>query len=155
MKSLGMTTNSEWLLRKADEEAGCNISVGGLVSKLANRPATSAAKRLAFRRLISLRRRDLGLSIEELSQMSGASLLDLIRAERDEDFEPEPRLVYQLARILKLPDAKMMQLAGLSAANEQGFGDIAVRFAARSEPVERLTPTEHEALEEFVKFLAE
>ena len=47
-----------------------------------------------------------------------------------------------------------MQLAGL-AANDAGFRQEAVRFAARSESLERLTPEESSALEAFVAVLSE
>jgi hypothetical protein len=155
MNELGMTKNSEWLRRKAAAEAGRSISVGGLACELADRRAESPASRLAFRRLIALRRRELGMSFEEVARRSGASLLEVFRAERDDEFDVEPRLVSQLAGALRLPEARMMQLAGLAEAKDPVLGEVAVRFAARSEPVERLSPEEHEALDEFVKFLAE
>ena len=48
-----------------------------------------------------------------------------------------------------------MQLAGLTAANDVGLRQEAVRFAARSESVQKLTPEESSALEAFVAILSE
>ena len=48
-----------------------------------------------------------------------------------------------------------MALAGLLKVKDAQFQQQAVRFAARSEPVEKLSKEEHRALEEYVKFLCE
>ncbi len=48
-----------------------------------------------------------------------------------------------------------MQLAGLSAAKDSLVRQEAVRFAARSESVEKLTKEENAALETFVAILSE
>jgi hypothetical protein len=49
----------------------------------------------------------------------------------------------------------MLQLSGNVIARDQTLGQEAVRFAARSESVEKLNKDEQRALEEFVKFLSE
>ena len=62
---LAMSTNKERLLAKAAEEDGCIVSVGGLFYRTATRPAQlRATERMAFAKLIDLRRRSLGLTLE-------------------------------------------------------------------------------------------
>ena len=61
----------------------------------------------------------------------------------------------RLAEFLKLPAKKLMVLAGLLQVKDFGLQQASVRFAARSEPVEDVSPEEHAAFEEYVKFLNE
>jgi len=80
---------------------------------------------------------------------------ELVKIESDESFKPTPRTIHQLAEFLKLPAKKLMVLAGLLQVKDFGLQQASVRFAARSEPVEDVSPEEHAALEEYVKFLNE
>jgi hypothetical protein len=48
-----------------------------------------------------------------------------------------------------------MALAGLLRVKDAQFQNAALKFAARSEPVKKLSQEEHSALEEYVKFLCE
>ncbi len=75
--------------------------------------------------------------------------------ERGEGFVPEPRTVHQIAQVLKLPERRLLELAGLTEVRDRRLREATVRFAARSEPIEELRPEELEALEEYVKVLAE
>ena len=153
-------TNKEWLLRMADAEDNCELAVGGLAHELGllEQPEQSFAPptRGAFARLIELRRREQRLSVEELAEKADVELPELLDIEHGElTSPPEVRTVFNLATTLKLPQQRLMQLAGLAEAKDEGFRDAAVRFAARSESIDKLTREEHRALEEFVKFLAE
>jgi transcriptional regulator with XRE-family HTH domain len=112
----------------------------------------NATSRTAFAKLIELRRRHHGLSVEQLAKVAGVDLAELVALER-EGVAPRPQALHQLARVLKLPLPRLMQLAGLEGANDRGLDQEAVRFAARSEAVGKLSPEEEEALEDFVKYL--
>jgi hypothetical protein len=70
-------------------------------------------------------------------------------------YVPEPRTVFKLAQTFEVSQRRLMQLAGLAAANDAGLRQEAVRFAARSEAVQKLTPEESSALEAFVAVLSE
>ena len=57
---------------------------------------------------------------------------------------------------MKLPAEKLLELAGLVEARAgKGLSDAAVLFAARSETNAKLTRSEKDALDEFVKVLVE
>jgi len=109
----------------------------------------------AFIRLLQLARRERRLSLEQLAQKADIDLGELVKIEADESFKPTPRTIHQLAEFLKLPAKKLMVLAGLLQVKDFGLQQASVRFAARSEPVEDVSPEEHAALEEYVKFLNE
>jgi transcriptional regulator with XRE-family HTH domain len=93
--------------------------------------------------------------VEQLAQRVDIDLGEVLGIERGDSCTPEPRTVYKLATLLDLPEEKLMQLSGLTKPKDSRFAEEAVRFAARSEPVDKHYREEHDALEEFVKFLAE
>ena len=154
-----MNRDRKWILAKAKEEADGFVCVGGLVHAMTpTEPAASAhrhSERLAFAKLIQLNRRKHRLSSERLAELADVELAELVAIECGEGQTPEPRTVHQLARVLGLPAQKLMQLSGLVVARDERLVQSAVRFAARSESIEKLTPTEQDALDEFVKILAE
>ena len=151
-----------WLVKRAEQEDRHFISVGGLISRIdpewqaevSATPLVEATK-AAFVRLLQLARRERRLTLEALADKADVDLAELVKIETDESFKPTPRTVHQLAAFLKLPAKKLMVLAGLSQVKDFGLQQASVRFAARSEPVEDLTPEEHAAFEEYVKFLNE
>jgi len=118
---------------------------------LASRNATP----VAFGRLVNLKRREEGMGLEELADRAGIDLGMLIAIERGEEFPLEPGTVSKIGNVLQLPLPKLLQLSGLTEAEDREFKEAALRFAARSEPIEKLSRAEDTALKEFVKFLSE
>lgn len=149
----------DWLLARAKDEANRFICVGGLAFTLqkSGDPASPQEYlgKLAFSKLISLRRRELRLSLVQLAEKAKIDLDELVEIESGQSVVPEPRTVCQLAHFFRLPEEKLMTLAGLISARDEKVEKAAVRFAAQSESLEKLSPAERGALEEFVKFLAE
>lgn len=151
-----MSTDLEWLKKMADEEDRSIVSVGGWVQALEEvetPPKSSHATRSAFTRLVQLVRRERNLTLEEFAAQADIDLEELVSIEHDEEYTPTLRTVHKIVQFLQLPDQKLMVLAGLLVVKDPGFSHAAVRFAARSEPVQKLTQEEHRALEEFVSFL--
>jgi hypothetical protein len=93
--------------------------------------------------------------MDALADRAQIDLTELIEIERNLHYTPEPRTVYQLAKTLELPSERMLELSGNLVVRDSSLGEEAVRFAARSESVEKLSKDEQRALEEFVKFLSE
>lgn len=148
----------EWILKMADMEDNCELAVGGLAHEfgmLAPSNAAPGVARAAFAKLIELRRRDRHLSVEQLAQRADLDLGEVVSLERGDACVPEPRTVYKLAAVLELPQGSLMQLSGLTTPRDSRVTEAAVRFAARSESVDKLSRQEHDALEEFVKFLSD
>jgi len=111
--------------------------------------------RIAFGKFVNLMRRRRGFSMEELARAADLDASELLVIEDDVHYVPGPRTVYKLAETFAVSQRLLMQLAGLAAANDVGFRQEAVRFAARSESVQKLTPEESAALEAFVAVLSE
>jgi transcriptional regulator with XRE-family HTH domain len=155
-------TDRKWLERRANQEDRHFVSVGGLISTLdpacqtemVGAPNVETTK-TAFVRLLQLARRERKLSLEKLAERADVDLAELLKIESDEAFTPGLRTVHQLASALDLPAKKLMVLAGLLQVKDPHLQQASVRFAARSEPIGNVSPEEHAALEEYVKFLNE
>jgi HTH-type transcriptional regulator, competence development regulator len=150
----------DWFARRATLEEGIDVAAGiptyhptpEETQPLAQTPAET---RLALGSLVQLTRRKHRLTLEKLAEEARVDLAEVVSIERDPNFRPEPRTIYQLAKILNLPSRGLLQLSGNTMVKDQEFREQAVRFAARSGSVERLTSEEQRALEEYVAFLSE
>ena len=121
----------------------------------ATTPPTSVDElRVAFGRFVNLMRRRQSLSVEELAEKADLDVSELLIIEDDIRYVPEPRTVYKLAQTFRVPQQRLMQVAGLAAARDVGLKQEAVRFAARSESVHRLSKEESAALDAFVVILS-
>ncbi|CAO4171717.1 helix-turn-helix domain-containing protein [Methylorubrum populi] len=154
--------SKEWWLARARSEGNAAVSAGLLAFDPAPEERPSSARmevgeesRIAFGKFVHLMRRRRGLSMEQLAEAAELEASELLVIEGDVHHVPEPRTVFKLAQTFDVSQRRLMQLAGLTAANDIGFREEAVRFAARSESVEKLTPDESSALEAFVAVLSE
>ncbi len=155
---MNMNNDRDWLIRKAEQEDGCFVSVGGLVDALEQAeqaPSNTVPFKHAFVRFLQLARRDRKLSMEQFAKRADVDLVELLKIETDEQYTPAIRTVHQIAEFLTISETKLMVLAGLLRVRDAQFQNAALKFAARSEPVEKLSQEEHSALEEYVKFLCE
>lgn len=147
-----------WCLAMAEQEGTCEIGAG-LIARDPASDSSSApipiehGRRLVFGRFVSLMRRQLRFSVEQLAVKSSLDVAEIVSIEEDARYQPEPRTVYRLAEVFGVPQQKLMQMAGLAVSTDVSFRDEAVRFAARSESMQQLTSEERAALESFVAFL--
>ncbi|TAJ85326.1 MAG: XRE family transcriptional regulator [Reyranella sp.] len=149
-------------MAQARREGGAVIGAGLLafdpVPEEHGSGAQSAAAeetRIAFGKFVNLMRRRRGFSIEQLAQAADLDASELLVIEDHNHYVPEPRTIFKLAETFEVSQRRLMQLAGLTAANDAGFRQEAVRFAARSESVQKLTLEESSALEAFVAVLSD
>jgi transcriptional regulator with XRE-family HTH domain len=154
--------SKEWWMSRARREGDVVVGAGLLAFDPAPEERTSSApssaveeNRIAFGKFVNLMRRRRGLSMEQLSEAAEVDASELLVIEDDLHYVPEPRTIYKLAQTFEVSRRRLMQLAGLTAANDAGLRQEAVRFAARSESVQKLTPEESSALEAFVAVLSE
>ncbi len=140
------------------EDYGC-VSAGGLYCRVLDEEQKTKRKAATssdvFGRLIELARRRKGISVPKLSTVAQVKLQELLAIERGRAKEIEPRVVFMLAKALGLPVEGLMELAGLMEPRGESLGEASVRFAAKSRDTQKLTSSEREALEEFVRVLAE
>ncbi len=153
--------SKDWWMARARREGNVAVGAGLLAFDPApeERPSSVQAAaedtRIAFGKFVNLMRRRRGFSMEQLAEAAELEASELLVIEDDVHYVPEPRTVFKLAQTFDVSQRRLMQLAGLAAANDVGFREEAVRFAARSESVQKLTPEESSALEAFVAVLSE
>ena len=147
-------------LRLAKEEDNCSIAAGSLEGVFHKKQSSAVelslpAMKFAFGALINLQRRKRAWTIEELAKRAQIDLDEAVAIEENPVFRPEPRSVYQLAKVLTLPIKKLLVLSGNAELSNSRLERAAVQFAARSRAVEKLSDAEAAALNEFVAALAE
>lgn len=153
--------SKEWWMARARREGDAVIGAGLLAFDPVpeERPTAQTAAveetRIAFGKFVNLMRRRRGFSMERLAEVADLDASELLVIEDDVHYVPEPRTVFKLAQTFEVSQRRLMQLAGLAAANDAGLRQEAVRFAARSEALQKLTPEENSALEAFVAVLSE
>jgi HTH-type transcriptional regulator, competence development regulator len=150
--------SKKWWLVRAAREAGRTIGAGVPGSVDPKQPMSVTAteeNRIAFGRFVNLMRRSCKLSVEDLARKAELEPSELLIIEDDVHSMPEPRTVYRLAQFFDVSQGRLMQLAGLAAANDANLRQEAVRFAARSESIEALTPEQSAALQAFFAVLSE
>jgi len=152
-----MNTDKNWLKNMAEREDGCFVSVGGLVESLEQKEQASNVipMKPAFVRFVELARRERSLSLEQFAEKVDVDLVELVKIETEASYKPAIRTVHRIAEFLKVPQKKLLALAGLLQMKDPEFQTAALRFAARSAPVEKLSMQEHSDLEEIVKLLCE
>ncbi len=146
-----------WITQKAFEEDGALVLAGCVsIPVVEARQVTSQvlAARLSFSKFIQFARLRLKLSKEQFASKIQIPLNELVCIEDDDKFTPTLRTVHMLAQFLKVSHVKLLTLAGLAEAKDAQFNDAAVRFAAKSEPIRKLTREEQEAFDEFARFLS-
>jgi transcriptional regulator with XRE-family HTH domain len=172
-ETLNINITPEWALEQAKHEPDAGVtSVGGLAHRLSGLESVSGparqpesegssslvmsadSKRQSLGKFIELSRRRMRLSVEQFAQKADVDLAELLAIEKAEDIAPEPRTIYQLAGVLRISVEPLLELAGLVVQKSAGLTETAVRFAARSEPMDALTKEEEEALNWFVKELS-
>ncbi len=155
---MSANNDKEWLLSKAEQEDGCMVSVGGLVGALEGTnqvPDNVISFKIAFSRFLQLARRDRKLTLERFAEEADVDLAEVLKIETDEHYTPAIRTVHKVAAFLNVPEKKLLTLAGLLRVKDVQFQNESLKFAARSEPVENLSPEEHFVYEEYVKYLCE
>jgi HTH-type transcriptional regulator, competence development regulator len=150
--------SKEWCRKSAELEGNAEVGAG-CPDVGQDRPVTdtvdfAVSARLAFGRFLQLMRRNRGFTPEQLAVRADIDLQEIVSIEGDVRYVTEPRTVYQLALVFSLPEKRLMQLAGLTHAQDPKFAQQAVRFAAQSESVEKLNLEERRALESFIALLS-
>jgi transcriptional regulator with XRE-family HTH domain len=154
-----MNVPKEWFEESARLERDSAVGAGAPAFLCQAAPAqtdpaaTALELRVAFGRFVGLMRRNLGVSVEQLAKDADVDVGELVTIETDVRYIPEPMTVFNLAKTFGTPEKSLMQLAGLAVLKDRRFVQEAVRFAAKSESIAKLTPEEQAALESFVAVL--
>ena len=117
--------SKDWWMARARREGDAVIGAGLLAFDPAPYERLSGAQtaaveetRIAFGKFVNLMRRRRGFSMEQLAQAADLDASELLVIEDDFHYVPEPRTVFKLAETFEVSQRRLMQLAGLAAAND-------------------------------------
>lgn len=123
---------------------------------LVGRSAPVSEMTIAFGTLIELSRRKRRLTIEQLAAETRVEVAELVAIEHKQPGHiPRPRTIHQLATFFRLPEKGLMKLSGAVVSRDENLRNAALRFAAKSAGLDKLTKSEEELLNEIVKCLSE
>lgn len=152
----------QWLLKATHKEDTLAVSAGQFTFDMLAPEAEDKAIVVAevpafyqarFGQLINLRRREQGLTLEELACASGIDLLELVSIEQVPGYSPTPHTLGQIAAVLKLPKNRLLQLANSLAEEEKAFSLESDSLSALEDSVKALTLDEKQTLDAYVGFL--
>lgn len=144
----------EWFERSAEIEGDAEVGAGLPPNYRTTEEKTEVLDtRIALGQFVELWRRNQGWDAEELAVKAGIDTEEVLEIEHDPHCEPEPDAVHKLAHVFGVPSRKLMELAGLVQNRTPRLREEAIRFAARSESIAKLSELEQQAFEAFVSAL--
>lgn len=161
-----MLISREWLRKKIESDPDVEVEAGRpievlddigmfLSADVVGQPEPKSELKEAFGVLVrQLRRRD-GLSVQDLSTKARVQEDELRRIERDPHYLPRPRTVHQIANVFNVPERAFMKLSGATITHDQAFRDEALKFAAKSDDIAKLSRDEQRVLNSYIKYLSE
>lgn len=156
-----LNIDNERFLAAVDRAGDCEVGVGSVAfdpveASVEDRVLVEGQRfeptHLAFGRLVQLLRRQKSLTVERLAEQARIEMEEVLQIETNVEFRPDQRTVFQLAQVFELHPKALMQLSGNAIPREEVTRE-AMRFAASSEPMEKLSREETEAVEIFVSAL--
>lgn len=117
-------------------------------------PAKAAEGNVLGTLLRQLRRRD-KMPLARLATEVRVPEDELVAIEEDRSFMPKPRTIYQLALYYKLPPQALYRLSPAAPERNTTLDEAAVRFAARSDNLSKLSAEERKRLNDFIKVLSD
>ena len=154
------TLNESWYWRMAELEGDLEVGAGAIaldpIAYSSEQPAVSSDKgRRALGQFVKLMRRKRQISIETLASEVDVDLSELMKVETDLSGLPGPRTLHNIAEYFDVSYDKLMGLSGLMQPKDRNYLEESVRFAARSEIPEALSPVEQEISEQWLSVLSE
>lgn len=163
-KPLNLPANrDERIARALELDDGC-VLAGGLPSKLGFLPQSKGIESTpvqgethrtgltALARFVQLARRDRGQSPAVFATKLGLDLQEVVELESGCN-APELRVLHTLATGLGVSYTKLQVLVGYRQVRDTSLEREALKFAASSGPMDKLSRVEEQALQDFVRAL--
>ena len=159
-----MLISQDWLRRKVESDPDVDNDAGPFINVLESigmflppdvAPVEAPSTRVveAFGVLIRQFRRQRQWTVEELARRTRVDAEDLRQIERHPNVRPRPRIVHQLSEVMGVPERALLKLSGATVTRDQRFEEEAMRFAAKSDDMSKLSREEQRVLNDYVKYL--
>jgi len=169
-----MRITNNWLRRRIERDADLDTDAGLPITNVdvlkafvpekapraAPRPATAVASMtsqpgvLLGRLLRQLRRRD-NVDLPRLAAEVRVPESELRALEEGGGGAPRPRTIHQLATFFKISPRALLALSPATAERDPELDEAAIRFAASSDELSKLSHDERKSLNDFVSLLSE
>jgi ribosome-binding protein aMBF1 (putative translation factor) len=157
-----LNLDRKWFEDRISTEDNCDVSAGAAPEepaaehelRVVQHPEDEFVETHSFGTLVVMLRRDRMLSVEELAKEARISAADILNIEVDPNYVPNPGAVHQLAEYFHIPQRSLLKLANATIVHNDRLREAAVRFAAGSSQVMKLSREERAALTEFVELLS-
>ncbi len=126
----------------------------GEVEESARQLREAKALREGLSALLQLLRRREDMSQDELASAARVEPEEIRQIESDSSYTPNPRTIYQLEQVFRLPARTLVKLSGATKRTRPEFAAEVLRFAANARGMSTLTYEEKKLLNEFVMFLS-
>lgn len=158
-----LNLNREWYENRISMEDDIDVTAGTYSDEACDiNPPLQAmghseedfAESFAFSTLIQLSRKERGLSVQELARDANISVAEVISIERNHDYRPKPRTIFQLSKFFGIAHNSLMKLANMTQVNDEVFLNETIRFAANAADFVNLGEHERQIIHEYVHFLS-
>jgi transcriptional regulator with XRE-family HTH domain len=159
-----MLISQDWLRRKVESDPDMGTDAGPFINvlesigmflppDLVSAEVQSPRVVEAFGVLVRQFRRHKQWTVEELARRARVDAEDLRQIERHPNVRPRPRIVHQLSEVMGVPERALLKLSGATVTRDQSFEEEAMRFAAKSDDMSKLSREEQRVLNDYVKYL--
>ena len=141
----------EWCMKMAHREDGEQIFAGKTFEE-----QTSAPEKTALMQLVYLLRKKNRMTAEQLAEKADLDLIDVLQMEGNPSYRPDPRTIYNISKLFKIPNKALLQVSGITTCRDYDIPENALAFAAcTSTSTTHLTSEETLALEQLVAIIAQ
>jgi transcriptional regulator with XRE-family HTH domain len=162
-----MKITKKWLLKNAERDQDLEVTAGFLSDDKLSAVYGSQkneqedqiedieSRLTALAKLVNIRRRIQGWTLEQLADKADVDLQDVVCLEQGIPVHLSVRTIHKLSGVLDLPHSGLLRLSGATVQRKDDFIEQALKFVARSQPETKPTKQEIKVFEKYVKFLAE
>ena len=104
-------------------------------------------------KFVQLKRREMGISVEELARQARITLKEISNIESDIFYSPKPRTLHQLESVFNVSSGSLAKLSNALHIKPTALKGKKSKFAAQSGELTELTDEERNILGEYVVFL--
>lgn len=108
----------------------------------------------AFAKFVHLKRREMGLSLNQLADKADIDTVELHEIENNTNHKSRPRTISNLAKVFVLPLSAMKELSGMVQPKNDEFVSETIRFAACSDNITDISGQDRELLFAFISYLS-
>jgi transcriptional regulator with XRE-family HTH domain len=150
--------STKWLRHHLDDDENHDFSAGDLALRThesVSTPAVQGRASPAFGTLVHLWRIDQGMTVKKLAEVAQIDTDEIESIEVEAEYVPEAQTVCSLASVMRVPELKLLTLAGHVVQNDPDLAEHSLSFAANAKQWEHISKEQRTLLKQYIKYLSE